>query len=249
MLYYPQLATGAVTCYPMAKKAVRRTVVNRMADGSALKLTDADAFEVRWELRYRGLSDAECTALETFFTECEGRLKSFTFFDPTGNLLAHSDDLSKGVWQVDGLVRVDEGSRLTNTGQVWQGIAQAVAAPEWFTWCFSASVQGAGAVRLSIGSLVSQYGVPAAGETVWCSGALPGDAEEITCRLEIAPGETVEVSRLSLHAQPMPGAYRRTAQFTGIFAETRFDDDRLVVTADGPDNHSTTVRLMSRVRG
>jgi hypothetical protein len=54
MLYYPQLATGAVACYPLTKSVVRRTVVNRMADGSAFKLTDADAFEMRWELRYSG---------------------------------------------------------------------------------------------------------------------------------------------------------------------------------------------------
>jgi hypothetical protein len=249
MLYFPQLATGSVACYPLAKTVVRRTVVNRMADGSVLKLADPDAASVQWSLRYSGLSDAEREALESFFTECEGRLHSFTFFDPTGNLLAHSDDLTESVWHVDGLVRIEEGLKLTNGGQSWQGIAQTVAGPEWMTWCFSASVGGAGTVRMSIGSLTSEYAVSSSGQTVWCSGLPEGDSEEITCRLDVAPGETVEISRLCLHAQPMPGEYRRTTQSSGVFTETRFDDDRLVFTADGPDNHSTTIRLMSRMRG
>lgn len=136
--------------------------------------------------------------------------------------------------------------RLTNGGQVWQGIAQSVAGPERFHWCFSADVRGTGAVRLRIGSLESEYVASAEWATVWCSGSVDGPAEEIVCRLELDAGATVEVSRLSVQAQPMPGEYRRTTSDAGVFVATRFDDDRLVFTAEGPDNHSTTVRLRSR---
>lgn len=245
MLYYPQLATGAVACYPLARTTVRRTVVNRMDDGSALKIVDADASGLRWELRYVGLSDVERLSLESFFAECEGRLKTFTFFDPAGNLLAHSDDLSKNVWHVDGLVIVD-GLRLTNGAQVWQGIQQTVVGPERFMWCFSADVRGVGSVSMRIGALESSYDASGEWSTVWCSGSTEGEAEEIVCRLELSAGATVEVGRLSLQAQPMPGEYRRTTSGSGVFSATRFDDDRLVFTAEGPDNHSTTVRLRSR---
>lgn len=248
MLYYPQLATGAIAGYPLTRKVMRRTVLNRMADGSALKLADADAASVQWTLPYTGLSDVERESLESFFAACEGRLKSFTFFDPAGNLLAHSEDLTKSAWQVEGLIQVD-GMKLTNGSQVWRGITQTVAAPQWFVWCFSALVRGSGRVRTRIGSLMSEHAISEDWREVWCSGSIDGGAEEITCRLNIQPGYAVEIAKLRLQAQPLPGEYRRTAQYSGAFPETRFDQDRLEFTAEGPDNHSTTIRLTSHLRG
>lgn len=248
MLYYPQLATGAMAGYPLTRKITRRTVVNRMADGSALKLADADAAGLQWTLPYSGLSDVERESLEAFFALCEGRLRPFTFFDPAGNLLAHSDDLTKSIWHVDGLILRD-GMKLTNGGQVWQGIAQTIAGPEWFHWCFSALVKGTGRVRAMVGTLRSEYVAAENWTEVSCSGALEGSGEEVTCRLDIEAGGTVEVGKLRLHAQPMPGEHRRTAQYSGVFPETRFDQDGLEFTAEGPGNHSTTIRLYSRLRG
>jgi hypothetical protein len=245
MLFYPQLATGAAACYPLTRTVARRTVVNRAPDGSAVKIADADAAEIRWDLRYEGLSDAERSTLESFFATCEGRLRSFTFFDPAGNMLKHSESLSENSWDLDPLIR-PEGLRLTNGGQVWQGIAQTIAGPERLTWCFSAEVRGSGQVRVKVGTLESLYDAGAEWCTVWCGGVGDGEAEEVVCRMDLSAGATVEVARLSVQAQPMPGHYRRTTSRCGIYPSTRFEDDRLVFTADGPSNHSTTVRLRSR---
>ena len=41
MLAYPQLTSGALTQYPMQKRRRPRTILNALADGSAIKLADA----------------------------------------------------------------------------------------------------------------------------------------------------------------------------------------------------------------
>ena len=40
MLAYPQLTSGALTQYPMQKRRRPRTILNALADGSAIKLAD-----------------------------------------------------------------------------------------------------------------------------------------------------------------------------------------------------------------
>src|SRR4051794_18151439 len=120
LLTYPQLATGSLVQFPARKTYEYRSVVNRLPDGTSIRFSDSDASLCRWELRYSGLSDSERETLEKFFRDVEGRLTSFLFLDPFGNLLAHGDDLKNDVWVKGPLLRVegDEGLvRVTNTGQ------------------------------------------------------------------------------------------------------------------------------------
>lgn len=245
MLCFPQLLTGAIAQYPVGRTTVARSVVNRMADESMICLADPDARLLRWELRFQELSDAEREALEAFFRLTGGPLRTFTFLDPAGNLLRSSGDLSADVWIADGLLQVD-GGRLVNAAQATQGIEQRVAAPGALQYCFSAVVD-AGLVRLSLrnvdGFLRSEF----RNGRVWCSGSISGESEEIRCRIEVEPGATVEVRDLLLQAQPMPGAYRATADVSGVYAQTRFAEERIEFVSDGPDLHSTKVRLVSRV--
>jgi len=101
MLVYPQLATGALSQFPVQKRRRLRTVVNTSLDGRAIKLTDPGAETTEWQLAYAGLTDDEVAALQEFFAATEGTLNSFTFLDPTGNLLAWSDKLDNAAWAKD----------------------------------------------------------------------------------------------------------------------------------------------------
>lgn len=244
MLYFPQLLTGAMAQYPVGRTTVSRSVVNRLTDESTIRVPDPDARAVEWELRFHALSDAERDVLESFFREAGGPLHSFMFLDPASNLLRWSQDLSKDVWTRDGLLQVVDG-RLVNAAQIQQGIEQRVSTRASYHYCLSAVVQS-GAARLSLHSADGWLASEAGGGRLWCSGSIPGEADEIRCRVEIEPGMVAEVGELLLQAQPMPGSYRATAADSGVHTQTRFVDERLQFTAEGPDLHSTTVRLISR---
>src|SRR6478672_8371360 len=100
MLTYPQL-----TQFPIVKRARRRTVVNRAADGRSVKMADAAGEATEWRLSYTGLSDEEVGVLQGFFVAAEGTLNEFTFLDPTANLLAWSAQLAEAVWLKAPLLR------------------------------------------------------------------------------------------------------------------------------------------------
>src|SRR3954447_2421823 len=127
---YPQLSTGALAQYPLAKTFVQRTVMNQLADGTTVRLADPDARIYRWELQYRALSDIEREALEKFFRDSEGPLRSFLFLDPCGNLLTSSTDFEQKPWNKAPLlstVAKDGTVRVTNTSQATQTLQQTVS--------------------------------------------------------------------------------------------------------------------------
>jgi hypothetical protein len=254
MLYYPQLATGAIVQYPLRRSTVTRTVINTLPDGSTIRLADPDARVDRWELRYSGLTDDERTALEQFFRAAEGPLRNFVFLDPDGNLLRWSEDLTNNVWQKDGMIsvaRAEDVSRVDNQGQVAQGVEQVLTAPGWYRYCFSALVHSnvPTGLKLSLsnsdGQLVSEWTSGAEVQRVWCSGVIAGESDQIRCRFEIQAGASVEIRALQVQAQPMPGAYRRTASGNGVYS-ARFAQDRIQFQADGVDDHSTSIQIASR---
>ena len=88
MITYPQLANGVVSHYPVRKRRHQRTVVNRAADGSSIRLADPVGESTEWFLQYSDLSDDEIAVLKQFFVSAEGVLNGFTFLDPAANLLA-----------------------------------------------------------------------------------------------------------------------------------------------------------------
>lgn len=259
MLCFPQISTGAVAQYPLKKRVMRRRVLNEMPGGAVVRGSDPDSMIYEWELRYSGLSDAERAAFESFFEAVEGRLGTFVFLDPMGNLLRWSGDLSRDVWTADGMLQVADGisgpngeagaSRLTNTGQSMQGIGQVAPAPASLRYVLSCYVRSEGgcAGELSMGGVLAQFEARAKWQRVICTGT-PGAGDEFRCGLSIEGGGVVEVYGLQLEAQPMPSPYKPTAQVSGIHA-ARLGDDRVVFTAHGRDDHSLTLRVISRAGG
>src|ERR1041385_8610371 len=98
MLYFPQLSSGAIAQYPLRKRSVEKTIVNRSPDGTTIKYSDRGATFREWQLAFQNLNDSEMDALQQFFSACEGRLHAFTILNLTGNLLAWSEALGQPVW-------------------------------------------------------------------------------------------------------------------------------------------------------
>jgi len=262
MLYFPQLLTGAIAQFPLERRFSRRTIVNRMPDGALVKLDDPSASETSWSLQYQGLTDSERAALETFFEDTEGRLQTFIFLDPCGNLLTWSEDLSMAVWNKDGGVQLaadaadpyggERGSRITNTAQIAQGIEQKVDVPGWYQYCFSFHARATTRTRMTL-SISNSNGridrVEYAHDNwavYWCSGQLNGGAGDLTCRVDLDAASAIEMFGFQLEAQTNPSAYRRTYGQSGIHGNARFMEDELRFLANGIDDHSISMRVFTR---
>jgi hypothetical protein len=262
MLYFPQLATGASAQFPLESRLIRRTIVNRTPDGTLLKLDDPNAMGIAWMLQYQGLSETERAAFEALFHETEGRLQTFVFLDPRGNLLTWSEDLGQTVWHKDGAAQIvndvtdpdgtQRASRITNTAQVNQGIEQSVDVPGWYHYCFSFRARAAARTRMTLslsnsGGSIDREQYAENGWAVYsCSGQLSGSAEDLTCRVAVQAGAAIEVFGFQLDAQPNPSAYRRTYAQSGVYRNSRFLDDELRFMANGIDDHSVAMSVFSR---
>jgi hypothetical protein len=252
---YPQLETGVLSQYPVQKRRRTRTVVNRAADGSTVKLADPAGESTEWSLSYSGLSNDEAAALRAFFDAVEGSLIGFTFVDPAGNLLAWSEELTEAAWQKDPLLSATPGIsdpaggtnawRLTNMGAGTQSMAQTIEAPGRYQYCWSAFVKAAAptVVGLHIGGRSSPRPVTAEWQRVqW---AATGDAQAASVRfaIEIAAGSTVDVFGLQVEAQASASAYRAT-RLGGVYADAHLADDTLSLVRTDANRNSCTVKII-----
>ncbi len=152
MFYFPQLSTGAIGQYPIQKRRLTRTVINEATDGVMFKLADTNAAAVEWTLQFTTLSDDESNALALLHDNVEGQLGSFTFLDPTDNLLLWSEKLDPiGLVRANSFLTIAGGvadpdggtsaTQLSNTGSAALSAQQIVNGPGWFQYAFSVQVR------------------------------------------------------------------------------------------------------------
>lgn len=241
-LVYPQLAQ-----FPLVKRLRRRTVVNRTADGRAIKLGDPAGEITEWELRYRELSDAEAATLRAFFESAEGTLQPFTFVDPTANLLIDSVWPNKATWQRDPMLTATGGPdvwRLENTGDGAQSLWQEIAAPAGFVYCFSLYVRAdiTTVVRLTAGTLSCERTI--SGD--WRRLRVSGTVDVTRFGVELRPAAAVDVRGLQVEAQPGVSTARAGVR-GGVFERAHFAEDSLEVVATGVNRHSCTVKIVHAI--
>src|ERR1700678_2917986 len=153
MLYYPQLTTGAVSQFPVTCNTYMRTVANQLPSGYTIRMADTGLQKVQWRLRYSALTYGEQASIENLFEASEGQLNTFTFLDPTDNLLMWSEDWTQTVWTPDPLLQVNagvsdplggtDGMQLTNTAQTTQQIVQNTNGPSGFLYCYTVYLRSA----------------------------------------------------------------------------------------------------------
>lgn len=254
MLVYPQLATGALSQFPVQRRHNLRTLVNTAADGTVIKLADPGAETLEWQLNYSALSDAELAALQQFFTAAEGALNNFTFLDPVGNLLAWSNDLSNAVWDygpllssAGGIADPAGGSNawsIVNAGAAAQDLSQTVAAPGGYLYCLSVYAQSAAPARLTLllGSNRSEQAIGPGWRRIACTGTGEATASSMTFGVKLGPGAAVDVYGLQVEPQASPSLYKASTS-GGCYENARLRDDALSFTTMDVNCHSATVNI------
>jgi len=262
MSSFPQLSTGALSQYPLARAIVTRTVTNSLEDGSTIRLADS-VYQIRWDLSYSGLSQSEWNALLAFFTSQQGQLKTFTFTDPTANLLSWSEDLSQTVWVKDPLFQLTPGiadplqgtaaSRVTNTAQTAQGVVQQIPAPGSYRYCFSVYLRCSQACAVTLRCVANnvehdQSNLIGSQWTRYVfSVALSSPTDGVTFGLLAPAGVALDIYGMQVEAQPAAGAYKKTSGQGGVYPLSRFAQDALPGSVDAPDFYSTRFSIVTNL--
>jgi len=263
MLYYPQLSSGVLAQYPIAKQISYRTVINTLPDGRTITMADLNGAFVTWQLTYSGLSDAEWSAIEQLFTQVQGSYGTFTFADPAGNLLTWSEDPTQAVWEKDPLITVAGGfadslggtgaAQITNSAQAAQGLRQNIAAASAYQYCFSVYLRGDTPVSLQmvVSSASGQVTQTASVGTEWSRLTLPGNLggsdSSVSFGVELPPGVRVYAFGFQAEAQPSAGLYRPTTDQGGVYSNSRFATDELRRVATGPNQNGAQVTILSTI--
>lgn len=261
MLVFPQLATGVSGQFPLVRREVARTVVNSLGGGATVRYSDPSWASTQWQIAAASLTAEEWSAIETLFDATEGRLRNFVFLDPADNLLAWSEDFSNAVWRKDPMLQATAGvadplgtaraTQLINMGQAAQRVSQQLNAPGWYQYCFSVYARSSGGPALTMvgGGELRTFPVT----NTWTRYVLPGRSantdEMVQFGIELAAGAAVELFGLQVEAQIGASGYKKTVSRSGIYTMARFQDDRLTVTAQGPDDQDTVIRIISANEG
>jgi hypothetical protein len=256
MLVFPQLATGALTQYPLFCQDSIRVVSNSLGDGRSTQYLDVGGGVREWRLSVEEVTDAEWAAIAALHEAAEGRLRTFTLLDPSANLLAWSEDCGAADWHRDsgltaqgGVADVwggTGGQSLVNTAQGAQRVTQTLAAPGAFVYCFSAYARSTAGSSITLvrGTSSDAFRLSGTWTRVFTSGPA-GAGDTAAFGLELAPGASLEVCGLLLEAQGAPGAYRPSRGKSGVFSRVRFADDQLTVRGQALNVHSATIRLVT----
>lgn len=258
MITYPQLSTGSTCQYPIEKTLSYRSITNVFEDGSRIVLTDPFATTIRWKLTYSGLTDAELGELRAFHVAMEGRLNQFTFLDPVANLLVWSEGLTNAAWQTSTLLGLTAGAidplgtqRATRVNNSTQGnitLTQTVSVPPTIDCCFSFYARSGSNAALSLfrDGTTSQQPVGKTWTRLILSSPGTGSGDFSNFGVTIPPGSDIQVFGFQVTAQRSPSTYSATLNVSGIYPESRFDDDAFSSTADAPNSNSCQIVLYSR---
>ena len=138
MLVFPQLTTGASALYPVTKTcdaADGGEYAGRREHGGVMPIRMRR--RLAWEMQATGLTLAEWNAIEALFEATSGMWQTFTFLDPAGNLLAHSENFGAGAWTNGALIELTAGigdplgttraTRVVNAGEAAEAVTQTLA--------------------------------------------------------------------------------------------------------------------------
>jgi hypothetical protein len=219
---------------------------------------------VQWQLRYSSLTDGERSAIESLFEASEGQLNTFTFLDPTDNLVMWSEDWTQAVWTADPLLQVTGGvpdptggtgaMQLTNTAQTTQEIVQSTGGPSSFLYCFSVYVRSAApaTIQLVVAATGQTSLTPVTTRSSWlrvtASVRLSVEQDGISFGVQLPAGVQVDTFGAQVEAQPGAGLYKKTIDLGGIYSTARFSSDLLSFAANAPNQNSCQLGLISSLK-
>lgn len=261
-LVFPQLKTGAGGQYPLVRRRKWASVTNVLTDGRVVNYASAIPPTNIWELTLADLTDDEADSIQELFQSVEGRRGTFTFVDPTANLLAHSEELDSPCWTKGPMVELVggiadplggvRGFRFINAGQAPQNLSQTVSAPAWFGYCFSVYAKSVAASSISLtrssASSTHQRLFALGSDWTRCtlSGTLNSSGENVSFALGLPAGGSIDIFGIQAEAQPGASSYKRTAVRNGVFTNARFDHDTLRLISEGPDQNRFNLRIIAK---
>jgi len=261
-LFFPQLSSGAVAQYPIQKTRLVRTIKNVLPSGDLLLLPDPSANMLVWRLAYKGLSAPDLASLKSFFTACVGPFHSFTYLDPTDNLLSSSSNFAALNWNISGSITVagdvpdpaggTSAFTITNTGQASGQITQMLLVPAAYQYCFSLyaiSNQPSQVTLLRQGPTSQAIKACPVG-TQWTrivsEGALNESGTTFTVGIQLVAGQQITVYGLQLEAQVAPSLYRPT-QNGGVYTNAHWGTEQLSFTAQAPNLFATAFNIETAI--
>ena len=256
---FPQLSSGAVSQFPFTTNTSYRTLVNRALDGSEIRAADVDFHTRRWELDLNQLSDQEWQSVLDLHQQVEGRLRTFLFLEPGGNLLSWSEAFGDPVWVMDAGISVADGQpdpfggtgsrRVTNSGS--QGsLSQVLTVPASLRYVGSIWARTAATGAALQVSDTTSLTVAAAfdNSNQWKRYSvgynLTSALDAVDFKLVVPASSTVDVYGPQLEAQLAPSKYEKTLQQAGVYENARFEDDVLTDRATGVNRHSGVIRIL-----
>jgi hypothetical protein len=258
-LFYPQLSIGAVAQYPIRKTQFARTIKNTLPDGNMIVLPDSGATRTLWQLEYSQLSLADVQSLESHFRTCKGPLTSFTFIDPTGNMLASSTNLTTAAWQKSSLLQIQSGimdplsgfsaQTVVNYGQNMQELSQSIRVPANYQYCFSFFVATAQQASVTVfrrgpnSQQSDEMTVYPGWSRMISRGQLNDSGTILTVGIGIAPGQQVNLYGVQLEAQILPSRYQPTNGTGGVYTNAHWAVEQLEIRAEDVDSYATTVTI------
>lgn len=258
MSFYPQIGPGTIAQFPVSRTRNWRMIASVLESGEQIALPDSAAGQIEWGLAYVDLSDAETALIDGLYATCQGSFASFVFIDPLANLLGWSEDLSQPNWQ-GGLLTFASGiADPLGTERAWtlsnettgaQQLAQTLGVSGDYVACFSAYVRSnvAGSIAIVRDGTRTLAAVGPQWSRVYVGGTGTAGAPQSTFAISLTAGQAVDVFGLQAEAQPYPSLYRVTQAALGIYPETYFEEDELIVTATGVGLSSFSIKLISRV--
>ena len=255
MQCFPQLSTGASSQFPIQKRSATRTIRNLCLDGREIKLADPAASSIEWQLTFRELVDAEIASLLDFFAGTEGALGTFTFLDPTDNLLAWSEKFDAAPWQRDGLLGVSAGAEdpmgstlafhVTNSASAPQRLRQTLNVPGAYYYSLSvwARNDAPGEIMLLRGAESSRRVVTPEWNRLVFAANSESTNTTVAFGIELAAGASVDLYGAQVEAQIGASPYKKTTSAGGVYPATRFRDNALAVSMMGPGRHACTIHL------
>lgn len=257
MLVFPQLVTGASALYPVTRRSIQRTVVNMLGDGRTDVFADPDAAAAAWELRASGLTAVEWNAIEALFQATSGMWQTFTFLDPTSNLLARSEEFGDTAWTNGPLIELTTGiadplgttraTRVINAGQAAQAVAQILSVPGTFQYCLSVWARTVGGSNITL--IQSQnsktFSLSSQWTRVYFSGSPGQGTTQVTFGAQLDAGASVDLFGMQVEAQLGPSDYKQTGASGGVYAKARFGADKITVTAQGTDVYDAVIQIVN----
>jgi hypothetical protein len=257
MLVFPQLGTGASALYPVTRTSIQRTAVNTLSDGSTIVFADPDAAANAWVLHASGLTGAEWNAIEALFQATSGSWQTFTFLDPTANLLLQSENFGASAWTNGPLLVLTTGvidplgttraTQVVNAGGAPESVAQSLNVPGNFHYCLSVWAKSAtgSTITLMQSTISNVFPLSAQWQRISCSGNSGQSTTQVTFAAQLDAGGSVDLFGMQVEAQLAPSDYKQNVAQGGVFSRARFADDQFTVTAQGTDVYDVVINIIA----